>query len=44
MVMVSKAVAKVKDVVKDMVRNTRGEYYYSTVLLNCPKHGIVQSL
>ena len=44
MVIVNKAVAEVKDMIEDMVRDTRGEYYYSTVLLGCLKHGIVQSL
>ena len=43
MVMVSKAVAEVKDMIEDVVRDTRGEYYYLTVLLKCLKHGIVQS-
>ena len=32
-VIVSKAVAEVKDVVEDMVRDIRGEYCYLTVLL-----------
>ena len=41
--MVNKAVAEVKDVVENMARNRRGEYYYLNILLKCLKHGIVQS-